>query len=509
MIDASLHPLDVAIVLAYLAALAAVGVYFSRRATNLDQFLLAGRTMSWIPVGLSLMAALNSGIDYLTQPSATIRYGLVLLVGMFSWAILYPWVSRVVFPFFHRLEFYSVYEYLEARFDVRVRTLAALIFVAWRLGWMATALYVPCLAIHAASGGAVALSTMIVVLGTLVTLYTMLGGIKAVIWNDVMQFCVMFAGLAATVWIVINSVPGGFSEVWAVAAAEGKTAWWVPIEPGAFFTQPVTVPALMFALVVGRAAQYTSDQVMVQRLQTTRTVQDARQAFVVNAAGDALWMTGLSIVGIALFAYFQHDALPPDIDADRMLPYFMSRVFPVGAVGLVIAAILAASLSSVDSAIHSCSAVLVVDGYNRLWRRRNLEPDHTAKARHHHELVVSRVCTVLVGVAGTTLAVNVMNIGPLLEIANKLINSFTGPLLGIYLLAMFSHRATSVPVLAGGLLGAAASYGVAYHSSLSFYWPSTAGLTMTLIAGLALSRLVGARPTGEQLRLTWSAVVNG
>jgi SSS family solute:Na+ symporter len=109
------------IVVVYLAALAAVGVYFSRRQRNLDEFFRARQSMAWLPVGLSLMAALDSAIDYLMQPSATIRYGLVLLIGVTSWIFLYPWVARVTLPFFRRLNVYTTYEYLEARFDVRVR----------------------------------------------------------------------------------------------------------------------------------------------------------------------------------------------------------------------------------------------------------------------------------------------------------------------------------------------------------------------------------------------------
>ena len=146
---------DAAIVIAYLAALATVGVYFSRRQTTLDEYFVARRSMAWLPVGLSLMAALNSGIDYLMQPSATIRFGVVLLAGTSSWIFLYPWVSRVTLPFYRQLNLYTAYEFLEARFDLRVRTLAAAIFIIWRLGWMATAMYVPCLAIDAATGGRV------------------------------------------------------------------------------------------------------------------------------------------------------------------------------------------------------------------------------------------------------------------------------------------------------------------------------------------------------------------
>src|ERR1044071_2921932 len=225
--------LDTAIVIAYLAAMTAVGVYFSRRQTSIEEFFVARRSMTWLPVGLSLMAALNSGIDYLMQPSATIRFGIVLLAGTSSWIFLYPWVSRVTLPFYRRMNLYTAYEFLEARFDVRVRTLAAVIFVVWRLGWMATAMYVPCLAIDAATGGRFDLRLMILVLGILVTLYTMLGGIQAVIWNDVIQFCIMFGGLGATVWIVLKHVPGGQSEIWVPATTAGKFSLGAaPAEPG-------------------------------------------------------------------------------------------------------------------------------------------------------------------------------------------------------------------------------------------------------------------------------------
>src|SRR5258708_37933550 len=124
-----LHPLDFVLIITYLAALTAVGVYFSRRQRSLDDYFMARQSMSWLPVGLSLMAALDSAIDYLMQPSATIRYGLILLVGTSSWLVLYPWVARVTLPFYRRLNYYTTYEYLEARFDVRVRSLAAGIFI--------------------------------------------------------------------------------------------------------------------------------------------------------------------------------------------------------------------------------------------------------------------------------------------------------------------------------------------------------------------------------------------
>jgi solute:Na+ symporter, SSS family len=515
--QSSFHVIDWVIVGAYLAAMALVGIYFSRKQTSLDQYLRAEQSMGWLPVGLSLMAALNSGMDYLMQPSATIRYGLVLAVGIASWLALYPWVARVAFPFYHRLNFYTVYEYLEARFDVRVRTLAALIFLLWRVGWMATAMYVPSLAINAATAGQVDLNTMTIMVGTLVTLYTMLGGIQAVIWNDVVQFCIMFGGLLATVVIAWSTLPGGFAEIWSVNAAAGKLEWWPPLtdpaasgvfgQLGSFFQQPMTLPTLMIALVVGRMAQYTSDQVMVQRLQTTRSLRDARSAFIVNAAGDALWMIGLSFVGFALFAYFQQRPLPAEFATDKLVPYFMSLAFPAGAVGLVIAAIMAASLSSIDSAINSCTSVAVVDLYNRVWRGEEVRSQtHTAESQRA-QVRVSRITTVIFGALGTTLACNVSRIGSLLEINAKVVNAFTGPLFGIFLLAMFSRRASSAAVLAAGVVGAFTAYYVAYHSSVGFMWPSTFGLVATLAAGGLVSAVAPMAEGDRRAALTWAAVM--
>jgi SSS family transporter len=509
-----MHLIDGIIILGYLAILLGIGAYFSRRQTNLDEYFRAGRGMAWLPVGLSLMAALNSGIDYLMQPSATIKYGLILLIGTTSWLLLYPWVARVTLPFYRRLDLYTAYEYLERRFDVRVRSLAAGIFLLWRMGWMATAMYVPCLAVSEATGGAVPLIPTVIVLGIIVTLYTALGGVEAVIWTDVVQFCVMFGGLIATVVIVTLSVPGGLTEILGAAGQVGTTSSAAPAvgDPGLagsvvrFFTQPVTAVGLLVATMVSRMTSYTADQVMVQRLQTTRSVRDGRQAFITNGAGDALWMIGLSFVGLALFAYFRHHPLPEGVGGDKVVPRFIAEAFPPGAVGLVIAAIFAASLSSIDSAINSCTSVVTVDFYNRLCLGRQAGDAELTPEERRAQVRVSRVATFLCGAIGIVLAVNVGRVGDLIEICNKVINAFTGPLFGIYLLGMFSHRARSGGVLAGGLLGTLVTVYVAFASPISFLWPSFFGLLTTLAVGWAFALAFPAK-SGEATSLTWWSVM--
>lgn len=511
------HWIDAVIIVVYLGALSGVGVYFARRQSNLEDFFLARRGMAWLPVGLSLMAALNSGVDYLMQPSAVIRYGVILLIGTTSWVFLYPYVSRVTLPFFHRLNIYSAYEYLERRFDVRVRGLAAGIFLLWRVGWMGTALYVPCLAISAVTDQRL-LVPMIFVLGSVVTVYTALGGIKAVVWTDVIQFCIMFFGLAATVVIAVGHIPGGVATIWDTARASGRLSMTVVV-PGMaeagfwdkiylFFKQDVTLTALIVAAMVGRMTLYTSDQVMIQRFQTTRSLRDSRQAFVVNAVADALWMMVLAFVGLALLAYFRHAGTPEGLKPDEIFPYFMSRVFPRGVTGLVIAAIFAASLSSIDSAINSCTSVVVVDFYNRLLLGRKAGREGLTAQEHRAQIRVSRIATVVFGILAMGLAINVRGLGTLFEIANKVIQSFTGPIFGIFLLGMFTRRARSTGALVGGFTGVLVACYVAFLSNLSFLWPSAFGLATTLGIGYGLSRLAPARVGQDAKQLTFRAVVS-
>lgn len=514
----SLHAVDLVILVTYLAVISSVGILFSRHQTNLEQFFLAGRRMTWVPVGLSLMACLNSGIDYLMQPSAVMKYGLVLVLGSLSWLLLWPWVSRVTLPFYRNLNVFTAYEYLERRFDLSVRWLASIIFILWRVGWIATAMYVPCLAISGATRGAFPLVPTIIVLGSVVILYTALGGMRAVIWTDIIQFCIMFGGLAATVSVVLGQIPGGLSEVWQTASQAGKTSVLTGIQaPEAaglveraklFFTTEMTTLGFLVAVMVGRMAVYTADQVMVQRFQTARSLKDSRQAFIVNAAGDALWTVGLAFVGLTLFAYVARDPGFAGLPSDRVFPAFLASKFPTGAVGLVIAAIFAASLSSIASAVNSCSSVVMMDFYRRIRRPGGPAGSTDSPEEQRRQVCISRWTTLVVGVCAIALSANVGRLGDLIVIANKVIQLFTGPLFAVYVLGLFVPFAGSRGALVGGGFGGAVSLYVAFWSGLAFVWPATLGFIAALAAGVAVS-LCGGRPSQAQARLTFRGVMNG
>lgn len=509
--------IDGGIMVVYLLALGGVGFYFSRRQSNLDEYFRAGQSMSWLPVGLSLMAALNSGIDYMTQPSASIQHGLVYLPSLVTWLLAYFYVAYLILPFYRRLDLFSVYQYLERRFDVRVRTLAAIVFVLWRLSWMATVLYVPCLALHAASGKTIPLIPMIVAVGVMVTLYTTLGGIKGVIWTNVIQFCVMFTGLAITIAVILWNVPGGIGQVWSIADQHDKTSFGIAIpsmaaaqgfggKTAAFFSERLTAVGILLAILVSRLTAFTGDQIAVQRFQTARSIRDERPAFIVNALGDFTWMCGLSFVGLALFAYFTRVGWPEAVAPDDILPYFMGTVFPTGVTGLVIAAIFAASLSSAESAINSSSSVLLIDVYNRLYLKRETSEGSFAPGEQRSQIRASRIIGLIIGGIGTLLGVTVaVQVGDLIKLGAAVVGLFTGPLLGIYLLGIFTQRARSMGVLIGAVIGSAVALYVAFvansdppealrqYSIFPFgpVWPSIFGLIVTLVVGYVSSLLIG------------------
>ena len=529
--------LDGLIIVAYLVMLIGIGYYYSRKPTTMKEYFLAGKHMSWIPIGLSLMAALNSGIDYLAQPSAFFKYGAVTLMGNLSWLVLYPYAFFVSMPLYRRLDVYSAYEYLERRFNMPVRTLASCIFILWRLGWMATALYVPALAITTATGRKDLLPYVIIGMGLVSTIYTMMGGVKAVIWTEVIQFVVMFGGLALTLLVVMLNVGVDIPEICATLVQSRQETHFAPKAEtlagsavlAQIFTSPVTWYGLLIASIAGRLTGYTSDQVMVQRFQTAKSIRATRQGFLITAISDVVWMVVLTFVGVVLVIYFGKytHALPDwlyqpnqetgelEVNYDMYFPYFMSKVFPPGLTGPVIAAIVAASLSAIASAINSQSTVVVVDFYNRIGKGRLRPVENLPAAEQQFQVRLGRIASVVVGLVATLISMNLGSLGIIMEIANKVIQSFTGPLLGIFWLGMFTLRANSGGAFLGGVAGTLVTLLVAFDKELfawifgfrhfiSFYWPTVFGLATTLVVGYSVSAVFPI--TEAARRWNWFAV---
>ena len=275
----------------------------------------------------------------------------------------------------------------------------------------------------------------------------------------------------------------------------------------------MTLLGTLFASLVGHIGFYTVDQVVVQRYLTTRSLKDARRSFWVNAACNTGLHVFLTFLGMALFAYFATHSFPQKIgdvafENQWKYPYFIATAMPMGVAGLLIAALYAATMSSVDSGINSCTTAVMVD----FWRRLRHGDVHVPEAAETGEaaqqsLLMARVLTLVFGVVVTVIACFVGRLGSIIVIAGKLINGFCGPMFAIFLLGMLTKRARPLGVCFGALVSLLVMWYFTFFgkTTLSFQWPSTVGLAIAIALGYGSSLLLGLL-TGPQdpEKLSWT-----
>src|SRR6185436_1200909 len=238
------------------------------------------------------------------------------------------------------------------------------------------------------------------------------------------------------------------------------------------------------------------------------SIKDSRQGFIINALGDSVWSIGLSFVGLGLYAYFKAKGWPAELGGDdaqdHTVPYFLRTVFPTGVLGLTLAATLAASLSAIASGINSCTTVTMVDFYERLIKGKAKVPQSEMRDAHEEgrrDVALSRAITVVFGLLGMGLAIWVsLTKQNIIEIAQRVIQTYTGPMLGIYVLGMFTRRANALGVLLGGICGTAVALYIAFffgwtdaddkfHAYITFLWPTVFGFVTTILVGYLLSQV--------------------
>ncbi|MCA9417485.1 MAG: sodium/solute symporter, partial [Candidatus Omnitrophica bacterium] len=370
-----LYPLDWFAIFLYLAVLLGMGFFFYRKQDSTSEYFLAGRSLGWLPIGVSLMATLNSAVDYIVSPAQILEFGIwITLWSLIPAVIVYPFMVKFVLPFYAQLQLFSAYEYLERRFDVRVRSMTAFVFIVWRICWMAVAVYLPSFLLSTTTGLPVVPTVM--VLGVIATLYTVMGGIRAVIWTDVMQCVVMFSGVSIALYLILSSFPGGVGEVIQVCRDEAflykvphiqgvdaTSSWWDWMV--AYLHLDMTFTNLLIAGTIAKLAFYTVDQIMVQRYLTAKSVKASKDAFLCNTIAYVIYCLLFVALGMCLFTFYTIHPYPEGKTWDDMFPIFIAHELPVGIAGLVVAAIYAASMSSVDSGINSCTAVIYSDFVHR------------------------------------------------------------------------------------------------------------------------------------------------
>lgn len=506
-----LKTLDVIVLVSYMGILAGVGVYFARQKPTLKTYLLADQNVHWIVVGISVLAALFSGISYLGAPAETFFYDLRYLWVITSFFIATPITTLIFLPFFRSLKLYSAYEYLEKRFDRRLRYIASTLFILRVTFYLGLAIYAPALAVMEVTRWPLWLSVLLT--GGAATAYTVLGGMKAVIWTDTVQFIVLCGGIIIILAFAIYETPGGIPEIWRLAKADDKTRFLD------FSFDPRTRITIWAAVLGGTAynlVQMVTDQIAVQRYITAPTLRDSQRALWLKFWVTLPLVSMFYLTGTVLYAYYRAHpefvpnfanaslvpglatatgpAAGPALQNDRLLPYFVLHQLPSPLPGLLIAAIFGATIAVVSAGINSLATSALVDF------QRSAESTRTER----NQFRLARGLTLGFGLTATLLALFVMQFfGSLVEAIVRISGLFGGPLLGMFFLGVLSRRANGTGTIIGAGVGAVVGFVVSMSKQLfdypiSFLWIPFVAAISTVVVGRVASVMFAAPADSAQ-----------
>ena len=456
--------LDYIAIAIYLLSLVWIGIYFSHREKTTNDFFLGGQRVPWWAAGLSIFGTQLSAITFMAIPAKAYASDWIYILGNFLIIVSAPLIIWVYLPFFRRLNVTTAYEYLEKRFNLSIRLIGSAAFILLQLGRMGVVLFLPAMALSAVTGFDVYLC--IIIMGVLATVYTVMGGIEAVIWTDVIQVIVLLGGAALCLFSISAGIEGGLATVASMGFEAGKlkTFNW---------TWDMTTTAV-WVVVIGKLLEtlvpYTADQTVVQRYLTTPDEKQAARAIWTNAILCIPASLIFFSVGTALWAFYKvhPDLLTPLNETDRILPLFIAHQLPAGIAGLVIAALFSAAMSSLDSSMNSVATAMTTDWYGRF--RPHLSD--------HHRLNVARVLTILLGVAGTGFALYMamLNSKSMWDQYIKIVGLFGGGLAGLFVAGIFTRRTNSAGAFVGFFVSAAILWYFRSSGTIHFFLYAAVGI---------------------------------
>ena len=553
-----MNSLDWFILTAYLTYVIWHGIALSRGSADTQSFFLAGRSLPWWAVGLSVMATQMSAITLIGTTGQAYDDGLRFIQFYFGLPIAMIILSMTAVPFFYRAKVFTAYEYLEKRFDARTRSLTSFFFLISRALGVGVVIAAPSVVLSIVLGWSELPTVFAIGLST--TLYTMMGGVKAVAWNDVKQMLVIVLGLAACITVILQSLPPGFhfQDAMFLAGAAGKLQ---TVDFRFDLSEQYTFWSGTLAALFLFLSYFGCDQSQVQRYLTARSADESRTSLLMSAFLKIPLQFLILLIGILVFVFYQFVTPPmvfnPDAeqhaaekapvqyqqlkqafhdshelrrqaathyvnsrtlasgadgkrafqqandqfnsirqeaisfvqqtneepsfnDVNYVFPVFVLQNMPAGLVGLIVAAILAAAMSSVAAELNSLSTATTIDFY-----ARHVNPQGTDREL----LRFARLSTFIWGLFSCVVATFVTNLGSLIEVVNTFGSFFYGSLLGVFVLAFAVPKANASGAFFGLLCGMLSVWAVSAFSNLAFLWFNVVGTCATVLAGGSISYL--------------------
>ena len=429
--------IDLIVVVVYLAAMAALGMRFSRRQTSTENYFVAKRSVPGWAMGMSMLATMISSVTFVAYPGSSYAGNWSMLVPGFLLIATLPLVAKVVIPFYREEVGMSAYEYFQNRFGRPARLYASAAFSLAHFSKMGFVLYLMALTISSMTGWNI--TTVIVGVAVIMVSYTVIGGIEGVVWTDVVQGFVMWIGIAVALGFLLFLPEGGPGAVFAIASQHGKFS----LGDFAWDWSRPTIPVGILYGLFWYGQRYVADQTMVQRYLLAKSDAAALRGVRLGALLCVPVWALFMLIGTSVWAFFQlsGEAIPTNIaKADQMFPYFLSAHLPPGMLGLLLAALTGAAMTMLASDLNSLASVATEDFY------RAARPHATDRER----LRAAKIIVVCVGLLNVVTAlILVQSKGSALSMWFAVSAIASGGLAGLFLLAFLVARATSAGVYAG------------------------------------------------------------
>ena len=464
------------ILILYLVAMLGMGIYFMRKENSADDFFKGGGRIPWWAAGISIYATMLSAITYMTIPAKAYTtdwtyYPMLWMILLVSFPVI-----KYYLPYFRKLNVTSAYEILEQRFNLFTRMLASTLFCIFMIVRMAIVLYLPSLALTAVTG--IDIYLCIVLMGLVTIVYCTMGGVEAVIWGDVVQGLILVFGAIFAVIYLAMGTEGGISGCIEIALDNDKlrlfdwsnswsqATWWVIILGG----------------LANNLISYTSDQTVIQRYLTTPDSKSAGRGILVNGVMSVFVSVAFYMIGTGLYTFYKTHPAELDVtmgQSDAIFPFFMMSQMPAGVAGALIAAIFAATMSTISSNINSVATAFSID----FWKRFR-------KSTSDSQLVVvARWASVVSGMVGLLLALFMAtwNIQSFLDFFNEALGLLTSGLGGLFFIAVFMKRIKGYAALTGFVAGEIVVFLMSEFTDANFLLFGAIGMVVSIVVAWLFS----------------------
>jgi SSS family transporter len=476
------------VLILYLLAMLCIGLYFSKRNRDTNDYFRGGQKIAWWVAGCSIFATMLSSITYMAIPAKAYAQDQTYLLGNLMILAVAPIAVYLALPFFRQIDATSAYEYLEKRFNRSVRLFASASFITFHVLRMGIVLSLAGLAL--ATVTPLSATQCVLIMGVLSVIYCTIGGIEAVVWTDTIQTFLLLGGAVLCLGLMVTGTDGGFGSLLSMAGSEGKlnllNLHW----------DPTSTSIALWVVILGALGQnissYTSDQAVVQRYMTTPDAKRAAASIwtaAILAVPASILFFGL---GTSLYGFYKAhpEKLDPTYMTDQIFPLFISREVPVGVAGLIVAGIFAAAQSTISTSMNSTATAVVTD-FLRPFRALANESDYLRWARRS---------TLFLGILGTLLGL--LFIDPqnrsLFDSFIQVIGLFMGVLGGLFLLGILTRRTTGRGALIGALSGVAVMGLIPTFTQINGYLYAAIGITVCFLSAYLISLASPASPKSIQ-----------